>query len=195
MNSPRSSKSRPLDPRKLDIEAMARDAQQLSGKWPASDFERLAEAGAAEVPVRDWPPVQWSARAEQRQQRGAEPQIWLHLQAQARAHLSCQRCLQPVEEDLVLDRWFHFVRDEELAASLDAESEDDVLSLGGRLDLLDLIEDELLLALPLVPRHEHCPQPLQLPDTVAELPVEQDKPNPFAVLAALKKSGGNGPGS
>jgi uncharacterized protein len=60
-----------------------------------------------------------------------------------------------------------------------------VLALSKNLDLRELIEDELLLALPLVPRHEDCPQPLRVghaPD-----PEPDARPNPFAALGALKK--------
>jgi len=44
----------------------------------------------------------------------------------------------------------------------------------------------LLLALPLVPRHEVCPEPLVVP-SAAEATDGDDAPNPFAVLAALKR--------
>ncbi|MGS0753455.1 YceD family protein [Roseateles sp. GG27B] len=71
---------------------------------------------------------------------------------------------------------------------MDADSEDDVLVLPRYLDAQELVEDELLLALPLVPRHEQCPQPLALP--AAELlPDGEDAdalPHPFAALAALR---------
>ncbi len=53
---------------------------------------------------------------------------------------------------------------EEAAAALDAESDDDVLALESSLDLHALVEDELLLALPLVPRHDECPEPLPVRD-------------------------------
>ncbi|MBA4344769.1 MAG: hypothetical protein C0423_21720 [Methylibium sp.] len=186
MSSSSRKPSRPLDPRKLDLEAMARDAQSLSGEWAASELLRLAESAAPEAPATEWPAIDWAARAELRAQRGAEPQIWLHLKGQAQVRLSCQRCLQPVQEDLSIDRWIRFVRDEEMAAELDAEGDDDVLALSGRLDLQQLVEDELLLALPLVPRHEQCPQPLPLAVGEEDIAEEVEKPNPFAALAALK---------
>jgi len=54
------------------------------------------------------------------------------------------------------------------------------------------VEDELILELPLVPRHEGvCPEPLPFPgaaDAAEEPAVE--RPNPFAALAALRKPGG-----
>lgn len=170
---------------------MARDGQDLHGRWPATLLERLADGAPAEASAAGWPDVQWAARAELRERRAAEPELWLHLSVQAQVSQSCQRCLQPVELPLHIDRWFRFVRDEELAASLDAESDDDVLSLGGRLDLLELVEDELLLELPLVPRHEECPQPLPMGTSSADAEDEapsDERPHPFAALAALKKT-------
>ena len=68
------------------------------------------------------------------------------------------------------------------AAQLDEHSEDDVLALPQRLDLHELLEDELILALPIVPRHGVCPQALPL----AAVPEAEAAPNPFAALAALR---------
>ena len=61
-----------------------------------------------------------------------------------------------------------------------------LLALEPRFDLAALIEDELLLALPLVPMHEVCPVPVRM--SAGELPdlPEEKKPNPFAALGALK---------
>jgi uncharacterized protein len=73
------------------------------------------------------------------------------------------------------------------AAELDADHEDDVLALNRSLDLRSLVEDELLLALPLVPRHDVCPEPLPLVDDDEN--AEPERANPFAVLAALKRGG------
>ena len=66
-------------------------------------------------------------------------------------------------------------------------SEEDVLVLGRDFNLMELIEDELLMAMPVVPKHAMCPEPvkLQVADTdFVEASVE--KPNPFAVLEQLK---------
>jgi uncharacterized protein len=100
--------------------------------------------------------------------------------------LECQRCLQSMQVPLHAERRIFFVAGEDAAAALDAESDDDVLALTPALDLAELIEDELLLALPLVPRHAHCPQPL--PRAFAEDdPAIDPADNPFAVLASLKR--------
>ncbi|MDN3920937.1 YceD family protein [Roseateles violae] len=187
-------KARVFTPHKLDVEAFARDGASLQGEWPAQALSRLADSAAPEAPASAWPAVRWSLEGEARAEpRSSDKQIWLHLEASARVSLTCQRCLQPVSEDLNLSRWFRFVRGEEEAASLDADSEDDVLALTRSLDAQELVEDELLLALPLVPRHETCPEPLPHsnaePDEEAGEAQEDERPNPFAALAALKGRG------
>ena len=175
-------KARDFDPSKLDVEALAKAGASLDGTWPVAELERLATSTAAGA---ESGAVTWSARGEHRAVRGSEPQVWLHLSADTQVMLECQRCLQPVAAEVHAERSFLFVQGENAAAELDADSEDDVLALTRALDLRALVEDELLLELPLVPRHEVCPEPLPVVD---EEPLDvEEKPNPFAVLASLKR--------
>jgi uncharacterized protein len=144
--------------------------------------ESLAEPPAPEAAAA------WAAQGRLVPVSGGQPQIWLHLRAQAEVVLQCQRCLQHFREPLQVDRPFRFVRDEDEAARLDEESEEDVLALPPRIDLLELLEDELILSLPIVPRHTVCPDPLRLAvDEAAD--EEDDVPHPFAALAALRGTG------
>lgn len=179
-------KTRAFVPEKLDVAALAHDDASLAGEWPAASLERLADAAAPEAPATGWPALRWSLRGEIRQPKGGKPQTWLHLTAAGQVALTCQRCLKAVHEDIDIDRWIRFVDTEAEAAALDVDSDDDVLALPRHLDARELIEDELLLALPLVPRHDVCPDPLPMPadEDVAE---EEERPNPFAKLAALKR--------
>lgn len=181
-------KTRTFVPEKLDVAALAQDAASLSGEWPAASLERLADAAAPEAPASGWPALQWSLAGEVRQPKGGKAQTWLHLTASGEVALTCQRCLKPVHEAIDIDRWIRFVETEAEAAELDVDSDDDVLALPRHLDARELIEDELLLALPLVPRHEVCPEPLPLADDADDAEVEE-RPNPFAKLAALKRTG------
>ena len=107
----------------------------------------------------------------------------LHLRVNAELSLQCQRCLMPVVHTLAADtRLTVFTNELKLeAACMDDESLDAVLA-ESEYDVLALIEDEVLLGLPLAPCHTRC-------DPEALLSVRGDeKPNPFAVLASLKKS-------
>ena len=179
--------SRDFDPLRLDVAAFAKAAGELEGRWPLRQFDRLTESAVADALAAAHGDVAWRARGESRPLRGGDTQPWLHLSATTRVPLECQRCLQAVDVPLAIERSFLFVHGEDAAAQLDTDSEDDVLALTRALDLRELIEDELLLALPIVPRHEVCPVPLVAP-TGPEEPLAE-KPNPFAALAALKRSG------
>jgi len=179
----------------LDLRALARAGAALSGSVSVPDLERLA----SDLPP--WPDgqpqtaVRWQAGAEWRDGpltapgAHAEPELWLHLEVQAELPQLCQRCLQPYLEAVQVDRWFRFVKDEATAEAQDDEAEEDVLVFEPRFDLRALIEDELLLALPLVPMHGVCPQPLS-PARSSPGP-EPERPHPFAALAALKARPGD----
>lgn len=183
-------KPRAFVPEKLDLAVFAREQASLEGAWPSASLERLADAGAPEAPADMWPPLRWSLHGEVREPKGGQPQVWLHVRCEAEVALTCQRCLKPVRESLHVDRWIRFVGTEAEAEALDPDSEEDVLVLPRHLDARELIEDELLLALPLVPRHDSCPEPLpHANDEEIGDEEESERPNPFAALAALKRGG------
>ncbi len=173
------------DPLHLDVAAFAAEGASLVGHWPGATLDRLADLQTPpqDVQLGD---VAWQAQGERRPVTGGEPELWLALKADASVWLTCQRCLQPFEVPLAIDRRIRFVRGESQAEALDAESDDDVLALARSTDARELLEDELLLALPLVPRHEICPQPLPMAVDADVSEDEPARPNPFAALQALK---------
>ncbi len=179
-------------PSAIDLRALADSAQALQGELALADLPRWS----ADAPP--WPaalePLHWQAQAEWRASPSAAPgagrsearQLWLHLSWQAQAPLLCQRCLEPFLEPLQDERWFRFVADEARAEAEDEGCAEDLLVWQPRFNLQELIEDELLLALPLVPMHETCPSALPgHTQTAAELEVPQ-RPNPFEVLMQRK---------
>lgn len=170
---------RAFDPRALDVAAFSRGGGVLSGAWPLAEMGRLCE-GLAAVPDTA---AAWSAQGRTVPVAGGEPEVWVDLQAHADVPLLCQRCLQPMVVPLAVARPFRFVRSEDEAAALDDESEEDVLVLEPRLDLHGLVEDELILALPLVPRHADAEC---APLAAAAAPDDEAAPHPFAALAALR---------
>jgi uncharacterized protein len=187
----RAMKAREFNPRRLDVRPFAETGEPIDGVEALGPFERLVALHHAEAPPDLAAPVRWSAHGELRPRRGGPPEVWLHLQGATALSMQCQRCLETVEMPLAFDRWFLFVDNERQAAELDAESEDDVLVLSRQFDLLTLVEDELLLVAPLVPRHEVCPIPVQLSvgDGEPDAPAQEQAapPHPFAALSALRK--------
>ena len=169
------------DPRHLDVLAFAHAQAALQGAAGLADWPRLCEDA-----VQSSGEVHWQISGASRPVAGGEAQPWLSLQAGVRIALVCQRCLAPAQLPVAVDRSLRFVADEETAARLDEELEEDVLVWSRDLDALALIEDELLLEWPLVPRHDQCPEPLPAPTD--ELPPEAEEPHPFAALAQLKRS-------
>ena len=177
------------NPRKLDVRAAARDGAVLRGATPLAQFPRLAQESAQ--PAADAAtPVDWEAEFSVRNPRAAAPQIWLELKARTRLTQTCQRCLGPMSSNLAVDRRFRFVADETQAAAEDEEAEEDVLALEPRMDLLALVEDELLMELPLAPRHETCPTQPKLQAQTADFQAPDAAPNPFAALASLRVKDG-----
>lgn len=168
--------------RQLDLKAFAQAKGMLSGQGSLTDFERLK--GETEDPAGST--VIWEARGELRSADGGRDQVWLHLATRTSLALVCQRCMGLVETPVASDRWFRFAPDEASAAALDDESEEDVLVFGGAFDLIELVEDELLMSLPLVPRHERCPVDVQLAAADPDFEESAVKPSPFAGLASLR---------
>lgn len=178
-------------PHRLDVRAFAQAGGSLQGSEALAQFARIEQSGTGDgVPGL----VQWSAHGEVRDDHAAEPQLWLHLQARAEVALTCQRCLGPLKMPVLVDRWFRFVADEATATAQDEVCEEDILVLVPDFNLHALIEDELLLELPYIPRHEACP--VQGPMSVADpgIAEPEPRPNPFAALAGLKSSGGKSSG-
>jgi uncharacterized protein len=172
------------DPRRLDVEAFAEAAAELSGEWSLFELSRLAETADGRTADGPEHSIHWRARGERRKSGSDPTRTWLHLSATTEVPRLCQRCLHPVSIPIEVKRSFMFVHGEQAAAELDEESEDDVLALTRSLDLREFVEDEVLLALPLVPKHERCPQPLQ---NVEASTSDSKAPHPFAALASLKQ--------
>jgi uncharacterized protein len=175
-----------FDPARLDVARFTQQAGELQGEWRLTRLTRLAESV---VEPEAAAPVSWKARGESVRRPGHADEQWLALHAEAEVNLACQRCLQSLTHRLVLDTRIRFVQGEDAAERLDAEIEEDVLALTRSLDLRELVEDELLLALPIVPRHETCPEGMRPPGRGDE----PDAPaaNPFAVLRQLRPGSGD----
>jgi uncharacterized protein len=175
--------STPFSSRRLDVKTFAEKGAQLSGQEPLRNYERLlseTEGRGAETPVK------WSASGEIRNTHHVAPEVWLHLKAGALVSLTCQRCLAPVEVPVSVQRSLRFVADEQTAATEDDESEEDVLALSRDFNLMELVEDELLMELPLAPRHETCPPVHVVVEDEGFEGSSARHENPFAVLGQLK---------
>jgi len=107
------------------------------------------------------------------------PMVTVHLDG--RVVLICRRCLEGVPFDLEIDERIVMVKDEAALPELEDEAAGiDVIVQPERLDVAALVEDEILLALPLAPSHAEgvC--------GTGKEAAQQKRENPFAALAKLK---------
>ena len=183
--------TRPLQATRLNMQAFAEAGVPLIEVTPLQNLERLAHESIGLKPDLT---VNWQAVAELRTgnagktDKKGKTDIWLHLTASASVPLTCQRCMGAVQTPLQVDQWYRFVVSEEIAMAEDDASEEDLLVLTPQFDLEQVLEDELLMALPLVPMHDECPITPVFSTGVIEAPLDApDKPNPFAALVQLKK--------
>jgi uncharacterized protein len=110
---------------------------------------------------------------------------WLAGTLATTVQLLCQRCLTTLSWPLRVDFRLVLVHSEAQAAALPADREPLLVPAVG-LSTVELVEDELLLALPLIPRHPDQRQceasGFRLPAAATEVPV-----SPFGGLAELLK--------
>ena len=114
---------------------------------------------------------------------------YVDVRAEAALTLICQRTLEPFVLPVAVHTRLGLIRQERDEAGLPPDCEPLLVAEDGRLRPADVMEDELLLALPLVPVNPDS----SLPDEVTghepeEFPAgERRSENPFAVLRELKK--------
>ena len=148
----------------------ARDGRVLEGALPVTELGRLHDLLAE---VRGEIVFRLSGFLDERQRPV------LRLEVSGSLPLACQRCLEVVHHELAVDGLLQLVSPEADLSQDELEDDTrDFLPLAGELKVAELIEDEILLALPVAPRHEKCGLP------GATKSGERD--NPFAALAALK---------
>ena len=108
----------------------------------------------------------------------------LKAKVSAKLLVQCQRCLKPIETEVAGDFKFALVKSEEEFELLPEEFEPYLLE-GEEQSIISLIEDELLLSLPMVTVHENaCSDFMTSQEKAIEAAKEAE--HPFAALKALK---------
>lgn len=158
---------------------LARQQKKIEGELMLSTLPRLHEA-LQELGVSD---AALSALRVQYQLRGLPPRYFgevslpmLALAVQSELPLVCQRCFVPMPQ--VMDLQFEFALCDEPPEALLEDEQVDWLDTQEDSSMESLVEDELLMALPIAVMHEEVCTELQQ--------TAGDKPNPFAVLKQLK---------
>ena len=164
-------KSQPLKLKRIsDSFAFARDGRVLEGTLPVASLERLHDQLANVA-------GELAFRLQGRKGKRGEP--LLEVEVSGTLALACQRCLEAIVFDVDIDSLLELVPEGgELSQDELEDDTRDFLPVAGELDVAQLVEDEVLLALPVAPRHERC----GLPGAAAA----GERIHPFAVLSALK---------
>jgi uncharacterized protein len=132
----------------IDGLEFARTGGRLQGDWPVADFPRLRDALQADAGT-----IRYDLQGVAEEQ--GRPALKLRLEGTLR--LVCQRCLGALELPLRIETSLLLAatQSEIDAEPLAAEGPERIVA-GREMPVHDLIEDELLLAIPIAPRHEHC---------------------------------------
>lgn len=172
-------------PSTIDTFELARTGAERNGELPVADMPRLASLLHDADGALAWSLHAWRAP---RPEGGADD--FMRLEINGTVSAGCVRCLGPVPVALAVERRYRLVRSEEEAERLDLEdTEFDVIAGDRRFDLTGLIEDEAIMALPPVARHDDCAIPA---DAEAGDEAAEERPNPFAVLQRLRRGEGGG---
>jgi uncharacterized protein len=166
--------------RYIDTAEFTRLGSTISGQAVLAGFARFCEG----LPPQPQDAVSWSLKGW----RTTGGQSFLEVSITAKPVLQCQRCLEPFEYEVsVVNRVELVNRESDLEDEDDDENALERILGSRRFDVLSFIEDELILAVPYVPRHEVCPGGVSL--VQSEEPVVQEKrPSPFSALAQLKQN-------
>lgn len=175
--------SSPL-PEFVDPWRLAEQGKAFSGTIELKDLPRLREALMSE---------EGRAEFELRFERGDQRRVCIRGSVTATLVLECQRCLEPMDYPVDSPVDLAVIEVVEEVARLPVESEP-LLAEEGRIRLMDVVEDELLLSIPQVPRHDtrECGGHIEAlaADALADIQQADETPeiNPFAVLAGLKSN-------
>lgn len=167
----------------IDNLEFSRQGRVISGEVAVAALDRLAD-----VVVESSGFLQCTLRGLPGMDR-LDGKPGLELEVSGSLKLRCQRCLQTMDFPLRVASRLRLLAPGEMLPDEVVEGDDD--AAGDELDdewdaieasreqsVLALIEDEVLLALPIVPKHEACEPPAAVKD--------EHEPSPFAVLAKLK---------
>ncbi|MEI6181972.1 MAG: DUF177 domain-containing protein [Polynucleobacter sp.] len=159
-----------------------------AGFLAITDMPRLAKEVASINPGDGFA---WEMETHFEDSPGSEPLQILNLALNGGLHLVCQRCLQDCAVDLEEKRRFVLVASEAEADAYPLEDEEqEPLVASQHFNLLETMEDEVLLSLPLIPKH---PEGFCEPHaTVFGLEDEDEgvdeRENPFNILKNMKKN-------
>jgi uncharacterized protein len=157
-------------PQIIDGLQFARDGYEVKGRYGLKDLDRLAGQGCT------------AAELDYSLSGGVDDDgvPYLAVRVKGEVHLLCQRCLGKLVFPLDVDSKVVLARDWQEV--VDAEDDAERVLAEKDMQVSALVEDEIILTLPMVPRHVRCEE--------SEIDTKAARVSPFDVLAALKRPPG-----
>lgn len=154
----------------------ARQCKRLKGNVPVKDMPRLRELLISRDGVLHYDLSGGLSDL-------GKPRLYLDVAGGVL--VECQRCLEPLEFAVKVSAVLELVEDQSSFVSVEEEEDSvDMIPADSAMSVLVLVEDEVLLSLPVAPAHPPgvCHEP------GFRVVKELEKVNPFKVLASLKKN-------
>ena len=170
------------------VDFCAPQSYRGAGFLAISDMPRLTEE-VSSINLGDG--FDWQMETHFEDSPGSEPRQILELGLKGCLHLVCQRCLQDCAVDLDEKRRFVLLATEAEADDFPMEDEEqEPLVASHHFNLLETIEDEVLLSLPLIPKHPEgfCEPHNSVFGVEDEDEVVDERENPFNILKNMKKN-------
>lgn len=164
-------------PRRVDVQKVVENNQHFSAQIEPSELPRLDDAVD-----RCLEPVSCVISFDRDEDRNRV----LVGSCSTRVSMICQRCLESVDIQVESQFSLGLVFNDEQARQLPRRLEPVEVDESGILELWSVMEDEVLLALPMFPMHAEGECQARQPEP-EEKPGNEKRPNPFDVLAQLKQ--------
>lgn len=158
----------------IDSLDFARNGREIAGEVPVTELARLQDVLESPQGI-----LSYAVRG------GVDNQSshFLDISVTGRCRLLCQRCLAGLDYPVQLDTRL-LLRDQASLDALDDEDEKfDSILADAHLDVLNLLEEEILLSLPIASRHE-----ASACQAAGRENRQEEERHPFAVLAKLKRN-------
>jgi uncharacterized protein len=157
-------------PQIIDGLQFARDGFAVKGSYGLESLDRLAGQGCS------------AARLDYSVSGGVDDDgtPYLGVRVKGEVALVCQRCLEKM--DFAVDVDSKVVLAKDWQEIVDAEDDAERVLAGKDMRVSGLVEDEIILSLPMVPRHASCDE--------SGIAAKSARISPFDVLAALKRPPG-----
>lgn len=154
----------------IDNVEFAKSGRQLDGRLGLADLSRAGESlNSAALDYRLEGSVDRRGRLQLR--------LWLA----GNIELRCERCLEAVTLPIEQESLFELRRSEDDIRPEDLlDDERDFLVFDREMSVVELVEDELILCIPVAPKHASC-------EPVGGRMEGDGRRQPFSVLASLKK--------